>query len=461
MTTDSRPSIITIFGITGDLSKRKLLPALYHLFKHKLLDEKTVILGITRRDITTGDMVKVFQEAVERLDEPTDADALRRVEAALRMHTMDQTDPAAYRELLGIMNSIEEEKGVCMNRLYYLSIPPQMFEPIVRNLGEQGLNKSCQHGTAESRLLVEKPFGYDLKSARELIDETAKQFSEEQIFRIDHYLAKDTVQDIIAFRQMTPKLEEIWRDDYISQMTITAYEKIDIEGRATFYEEVGALRDFIQSHLLQLLAVATMELPASMDSNAVHQTRTAVLQAIAPIKELNVPAEAVRGQYEGYRDEVGVADSHTETFARIHVVIDTPRWDYTMFTLQTGKAMAEKRTDVEIKFSSKEHGEGSLVFSVQPETGIRLDATGGQSAEWEAELQSAIREFNAARQREDADRPDAYERVLLDAVQGNHMLFTTGEEVLASWQVVNDVVKVWARSGDGLKFYAKGAADVQ
>lgn len=455
----SSPAIIVIFGITGDLAQRKLLPALYHLFKDDLLDEKTVILGITRRDVTAEELLGRVELCVNEIDKVCDPVALKKVHNALRMHQMSQTDPAEYRELLESLNRIEEETGVCMNRLYYLSIPPQMFEPIVRNLGEQGLNSSCQHGKADTRLLVEKPFGYDLHSARELIEETAAMFEESQLFRIDHYLAKDTVQNIITFRNMSPKIEEIWNNKFVSNITITAFEKIDIEGRAVFYEEVGALRDFIQSHLLQLLAIVTMELPESMDSQDVHKRRLGLLETIAPIQEMNVSSHAIRGQYEGYRDEVNNPDSTTETFARVQLVVNTSRWEGVGITLQSGKAMAEKRTDVQISLSDGKN-QGSIVFSVQPDTGIQLAAIDGEEPDYFADIRPMAEQFNAAHPPSPTAHPDAYERVLLDAVRGDHTLFTTSEEVIAAWKVVNSVLEMWSRGGEDLKFYPKGSPKV-
>lgn len=450
----SAPAILVIFGITGDLAQRKLLPALYHLFKDDLLDENTVILGITRRDVTTDELLANVELCVNEIDKVCDPVALKKVHAALRMHTMSQTDPAEYRELRKLLDTIEAERGVCMDRLYYLSIPPQMFGPIVRNLGEQGLNASCPHGNAATRLLVEKPFGYDLASARNLIEETGRYFQEDQLFRIDHYLAKDTVQHIIAFRGMSPDIEQIWNNQHVTDITITAYEKIDIEGRATFYEEVGALRDFIQSHLLQLLAVVTMELPESMDSQAVHATRLEVLQAIQPVSALNVSSNTLRGQYDGYRDEVKNPDSHTETYARVRVIIDNPRWAMVPMTLQTGKALSEKRTDVCLSFEDS----SKLVFHIQPDKGISLE--GGHLPEYLAKLQPYINRFNAEHPPASSGHPDAYERVLLDAVRGDHTLFTTSEEVLAAWKVVTDIVRAWSQNGDGLVSYPKGARNV-
>lgn len=450
------PSIIVIFGITGDLAQRKLLPALYHLFKDDLLDPRTVILGITRREVSAEELLGKVELCVNEIDKVCDPSTLKKVHDALRMHQMSQVDPAEYRELYQLLNDIEAEKGVCMNRLYYLSIPPQMFEPIVRNLGQQGLNHSCQHGSAATRLLVEKPFGYDLVSARDLIQETGEWFSEEQLFRIDHYLAKDTVQNIIGLRAAHEEIEKIWNNRNIGSIHITAFEKIDIEGRATFYEEVGALRDFIQSHLLQLLAVVTMDLPESMQSAAVHRTRLAALQAVTPITEQEAGARSARAQYQGYREEVGVLDSSTETFAQITLSIDNARWSGVPVTLQTGKAMAEKRTDISLQYKDSD---ARLIFRVQPDTGVSLEQSDA-APELAAKLRPLLEQFNAEHPPHLTAHPDAYERVLLDAVRGDHTLFTTSDEVIAAWKVVDGVVKAWSKNGEGLTLYPKGSAKI-
>jgi glucose-6-phosphate 1-dehydrogenase len=448
------PSIIVIFGITGDLAQRKLLPALYHLFKDDLLDPRTVILGITRRNVTADELLSNVELCVNEIDKICDPAVLKKIQTALRMHTMSQTEPSEYQGLLQLMNDIESERGICMNRLYYLSIPPQMFETIVRNLGEQGLNQSCQHGNAGTRLLVEKPFGYDLSSARELIEKTSKYFGEEQLFRIDHYLAKDTVQNIIAFRGLDPAIEKIWNNQFVSDIAITAYEKIDIEGRAVFYEGIGAMRDFVQSHLLQLLAVSTMDLPRSSESEEVHKTRLNALKSIQPLDASNVANRTVRGQYAGYREEVQNPDSLTETYAEVRLEMTADRWKKVSMSLKTGKAMAEKRTDVCLTLQDS----SQLIFHIQPDNGIELRAA--DKTDYLQAIELAINSFNAAHPPSATGHPDAYERVLLDAIRGDHTLFTTSEEVIAAWKVLTNVVEVWSKSSEGLLEYQKGAGSV-
>ncbi len=455
------PALIVIFGITGDLAQRKLLPALYHLLKDGLLDERTVILGVTRREVSADELLQNVELCVNEVDQVCDPVGIRKIHKALRMHQMSLVDDAEYGALLQKLNAIEAEQGVCMNRLYYLSIPPQMFAPIVRGLGKNGLNASCSHDRAATRLLVEKPFGYDLASARDLIRETGEWFSEEQLFRIDHYLAKETVQNILTFRMHNPIFRSVWNREHIASIDITAYEKIDIEGRATFYEEVGALRDFVQSHLLQLLAIVTMDLPDTLQSADVHAAKLRLLDAIEPLLPEQVLERTVRGQYEGYRNEVHDAATTTETYAELELAVDTPVWRGVTLRLRTGKALAEKRTDVSIRFKPQDKSQtesvNELVFRIQPSEGISLTLAAKKPGYLD-NLQPVTMDFDYQYAFDAHGHPDAYERVLVDAARGDHTLFTTSEEVMAAWRVVEGVQTVWSRNGVGLVFYPKGAS---
>lgn len=457
------PAVFVIFGITGDLAGRKLLPALYHLFKDDLLDPRTVVLGITRRPVTEDQLLQDVELCVNETEHTCDPAAIGKLRRALRMHQMDPAKPDDYDSLRGALDAVEAEAGVCMNRLYYLSIPPQTFADVVRNLGMHGLNGSCGHGTAASRLLVEKPFGYDIASARELVRETGEWFDESQLFRIDHYLAKETVQNVLAFRMFNPIFTDQWSRGHITSVVITAYEKIDIEGRAAFYEDVGALRDFIQSHLLQLLAVVVMELPADLSSEAVHHSKLALLQAIRPIAADEVAVRAVRGQYQGYAQEVGNPDSITETYAELNLLIDSPVWEGVPMTLRSGKALAEKRTDVSIRFKGRSgtvETYNDLVFRIQPSEGISLKLIAKKPG-FDDRQQQVNMDFKYQYDFDSNGHPDAYERVLVDAARGDHTLFTTSDEVMAAWSVIEHVQKAWAASGDGLVIYPKGSEGVQ
>jgi glucose-6-phosphate 1-dehydrogenase len=450
------PSIIVIFGITGDLSQRYLLPALYHLIKDNLLPEQTEIVGISRHDITTDQLYADVELCINEVDQICDPVALKAIHQRTRMVQMDLDDDQAYAALKQTLDQIEAEKGLCLNRLYYLSIPPQVYRPIVTLLGENGLNASCQHGQAMTRLLVEKPFGFDLTSARELIEHIGQFFGEEQVFRIDHYLAKETVQNILTFRFQNPIFESIWNSEHIASIDISAAEKIGIEGRAVFYEPLGALRDFIQSHLLQIAAIIAMDQPDKLDSKQIHASKQAVMQQMLPVPPDKVSVQTRRGQYKGYRAEVKNENSTTETFAAIQVFIDSPRWRNVSLNIWTGKALDEKKTEVNVNFHGPAGEDGNrLRFRIQPNEGIELDLLAKKPG-FADQLQEAVMDFSY--RQGSAEHPNAYERVLVDAVRGDHTLFATDEEVLAAWRVVQPVLDQWQKGQPKLQTYEMGAA---
>ena len=456
------PTILVIFGITGDLSQRYLLPALYHLIKDGLLNERTEILGISRGDTTTDELFEKVELCVNEVDQTCDPDALKAMRAQTSMFKMNLDEPAAYSALLEKLNQIEEQQGVCMNRLYYLSIPPKAYLPVIQFLGQSELNKSCQHGQAVSRLLVEKPFGYDLGSAEQLISQTAKVFKEEQVFRIDHYMAKETVQNILTFRFQNPIFESLWSNRHIASIEITAKQKIGIEGRVTFYEPLGALRDFIQSHLLQILGIVTMDQPKAWDSGHIHQAKEAVLQRVEPVPADQVSQRVKRGQYRGYRQEVSNPDSVTETYADIEVFIDSPRWQRVPIRLLTGKALGEHKTEIRVNFHSggPDSATNSLRFRIQPNEGIELDLVTKKPG-YAYEVQTTAMDFSYQDDFADHDgHPNAYERVLVDAVRGDHTLFATSQEVLASWRVVQPILDNWAKQSNDLQSYEPGSGEL-
>lgn len=453
------PPIIVIFGITGDLSQRYLLPALYHLIKDGLLDKRAEIVGITRRDITAEQLLQQVDLCVNETDKVCDPVALKAMHDHTRMIRMNLNDPQAYADLLRTLNDIEEQKGACMNRLYYLSIPPQVYRPVIRHMGEQGLNASCQHDEAVTRLLVEKPFGFDLSSAKELITEIAAVFSEEQVFRIDHFLAKETVQNILAFRVKNPIFETLWNHEHITSIEISAAESITIMGRVQFYDQLGALRDFIQNHLMQLLAITTMDTPKTITSEHVHTAKQALLRQVQPVPADQVAARTVRGQYQGYRQEVDSPHSVTETYAAITLYIESNRWKNVPMTLWTGKAMAEKKYQITINFRNSESSQAagsSLRFRIQPNEGIELDLLTKKPG-FDDQLQPVVMDFSYDQHFDNHKHPDAYERVLLDAVRGDHTLFATSEEVLASWQILQPILNEWDKQADDLIIYKTGS----
>lgn len=451
------PAIIVIFGITGDLSQRYLLPSLYHLFKDGLLPDKTRVVGVTRGTTTTEELFQKVELCVNEVDKVCDPVALKAMHDHTSMFQMDLDEPASYDALHQHLNQVEDQQGVCLNRLYYLSIPPKAYQGVIQLMGQHGLNGSCQHGQGATRLLVEKPFGYDLASAQALVTEINKDFKEEQVFRIDHYMAKETVQNILTFRFQNPIFEALWSREHIASIDIIAKEKIGIEGRATFYEPLGALRDFIQSHLIQILGIVTMDRPEQLDSDHIHASKQAVLDQVEPVPTDKVAERATRGQYEGYRQEVSNPDSTTETFAAITVYINSERWQGVPIRLITGKGLDERKTEVSLRFhDSSDVGDNCLRFRIQPNEGIELDLTTKKPG-FNQQLEDTVMDFSY-KNFGHGGHPNAYERVLVDAVRGDHTLFATSAEVLASWRVVQPVLDAWLQNSKDLQIYQQGTA---
>lgn len=433
------PSIIIIFGITGDLAQRKLLPALYHLFKDGLLDPKTIILGVSRRSVAKKELLARVELCVNEIDKVCDPTAVLAMSNCLQMHQMDVNSSDEYDILGKLLDDIETTQGQCMNRLFYLSIPPQALESIIGFLGEHNISGNCQHGTASTRLLVEKPFGSDLGSAKQLIAKTAKHFSEEQLFRIDHYLAKPAVQNILQFRLANPQLAGTWNNQNVQSIEVLAAESIGIENRANFYDQTGALRDIIQSHLLQILALVTMELPSSADTSELLKNKQELLASVLAVPIDMVVSRAIRGQYDGYKQQVGHPNSTTETYASLELYINNPRWHNVPITLTTGKALASKKTIVTINFKSYINGKlQKLQFNIQPDAGVEF------SGDIKLTQQPGSRYDNA------------YERVFLDATRGDHSIFVSSQEVTDSWRIVQPVIKAWSQNTRDLLNYAPG-----
>lgn len=456
ITQSPEPAIFVIFGITGDLAQKKLLPALYHLFRDNLLNEHTMVVGVSRRDMSVEDLLKKVELCVLETDKVCDPAMLGRFRSRLRMVKLDPVIGEDYDHLHQTLDQIEDNEGMCMNRLYYLSIPPQVYEPVIEHLGTHGLNAGCQHKKAVSRLLVEKPFGYDLTSASELIASTGKYFTEDQLFRIDHYLAKETAQNILVFRQHNPIFNTTWNHRHITAIDLIFSEQIGVEGRAAFYDNVGALRDVVQNHLLQLLALTTMELPSRNDPDALHIAKQVLL---SDIRSVNPNRDrVVRAQYRGYQEEVNNPGSATETYVSLSTSIDNDRWRNTAVTLTAGKALDVKQTNVTLTFNDPERqGEKNrLTFRISPNEGIDIALTVKQPG-FDDRTETTHMDFSYKHAFGDNSHPDAYERVLVDAVKGDHSLFATSQEVLESWRIVQPVLSAWSQDSDDLSYYEPGS----
>ncbi len=456
-----RPFILVIFGITGDLSQRKLLPALYHLVKHRQLPERMKIVGISRHKVPVSEVYKNLHLKIHGDD--YDKAVVEQLHEATEMLQVDLDKHEDYVRLLEDLRVMSDELGAGVSRLYYLSIPSQAFVQVVHHLGEAKHHEPFGMDGERPRLLVEKPFGYDTASAQTLVHAADEHFGEQQTFRIDHYLAKETAQNILTFRFQNPLFQSIWNTRHIESIHIVAYETIGIENRVTFYEQTGALRDILQSHLMQLLALITMEKPAALESHDIHKAKLRLLESIDTISTDDVETRAIRGQYDSYKTEVGNPHSHVETFARLHLNIDNEQWRGVNVSIETGKALHEKCTEIMVRFRASEDAPGTntLTFRVQPQEGITLSL--------QAKRPGLSKETETVTMNFDYDRAfyglsgEAYERVIIDAVRGDQSLFATSAEVLTSWRIVENVLQYWSKSGRGLRIYPVGsvAHDIQ
>jgi len=434
------PTILVIVGITGDLSRRKLLPAIEEIVKAHAAPDELRIVGITRQEVSVADLLA-------QLD-GKDHSFLR---SHLDMYQMDVTKADHYDGLQQYLHKLESSFSAPAQRLFYLSVPPQVSQPIVALLGSSGLA-----AVPRTKLLLEKPFGTDLPSAQELVVQTKKHFSEDQVYRIDHYLAKEMAQNLIVFRGGNALFRRTWNNDFIESIQILATEEIHIEGRAAFYEQTGALRDIVQSHLLQLAALTLMETPHIGRLQDVPHGRLEALKQLRLPHGVPVGGSARRGQYDGYRDEVGNAHSTVETYADITLESTDPRWAGVPIRLITGKALAQKATEICITYKKDEGYESNmLIVKLQPNEGVELCLwTKVPGYEWRVEqhaMDMAFSDYFAA-------MPEAYEQVLVDAMQSDHTLFTGSDEVLETWRILQPVQEAWGMSaGTDMRQYKPGS----
>ena len=430
------PTILVIFGITGDLSRRYLLPALSEICKSTDIGQDFKVLGVSRRQV---DIDEVFGAGEKNL------------KGYSQIFTLDLSDRADYEKLKDRLGKLSQEFSQQPQVIFYLSVPPAAAGAIAGVLGKSALNKP------HMKLLLEKPFGYDLPSAQEMVTRIGKYFSQDQVYRIDHYLAKEMAQNITVFLGSNTLFRDIWNNQFIDGINIIASEKIGIEGRANFYESTGALRDIIQSHLLQLAALVLME-PCSdiFDFEEIPRRRLAALQAIAPIPKDKCPEVVRRAQYQGYQAEVSNPGSVVETFVSLKLQSTNPRWQGVPIRLTTGKNLDQKLTEIRVNFKKTSASSANeLAFQIQPDEGIELDLWVKEPG-YERKLQKLKWSFDYD-QHFPGRLPDAYEMVIVDAMRGNHSLFASSEEVLASWQILQPVLECWALNADDLKTYKPGS----
>jgi glucose-6-phosphate 1-dehydrogenase len=464
----AEPCSVVIFGASGDLTQRKLVPALYNLRHDGLLADGGALVGFARRPKSDEQFrAEMRAGAAAHSRTPIDAAAWDAFAANMRYHQSDFDDPAGYAGLRALLDELDQARGAAPgagNRLFYLATPPEAYPTIVARLGEAGLNgppPSHREGAGWTRIIIEKPFGRDLTSAQALNSHVLGAFDESQVYRIDHYLGKETVQNILTFRLGNSIFEPLWNRRYIDHVQILVAEKIGVEGRGGYYDSAGAIRDMIQNHMLQVLALTAMEPPAAFTATAVRNEKVKALQAIRPIAAEETGAYTVRGQYTDYRSEKGVAPgSRTETYVALKLAIDNWRWSGVPFYLRTGKALPERLTEVAITFKPPPltlfaHGSHAghsspegvmepnvLALRIQPNEGIAL-RIGLKPPGSAIRLQPVDLGFHYG-EGFGAAAPEAYERLLLDAILGDATLFIRRDEVEAAWALVTPIMEGWA-----------------
>ncbi len=472
-----RSTALTIFGATGDLAHRKLLPALYNLAHEGALPERFELIGIARSEKSHEQFREEARESIERFSRrKPNPDVLDGLTSNMRYVPGSFDSPEVYAEIERTLGEFTEQAGHELNRVFYLSTAPQFFPVIAGALSGAGLNRVER---AETRIVVEKPFGYDLESARRLNAEVLESFEERQVFRIDHYLGKETVQNLLAFRFANALFEPVWNRNYIDSVQITAAEDIGIEGRAGYYEHAGALRDLVQNHMLQLLALLTLEPPASFEANRLRNEKVKVLEAVIPPRVRDVHSMAVRAQYgagvvggtsvPGYRGEDGVApDSRTETYAALRLEVSNWRWAGVPFYLRTGKRLARKVTEIAVTLKPVPHmalqSAGSvgvqpnqIVLTVQPDEGVSV-SLGAKIPGPLMRIRPVNMEFRYGTSFM-SESPEAYERLILDAMRGDATLFTRNDEIEALWGIIDPVLTAWAQDQHSpIREYPAGSA---
>jgi glucose-6-phosphate 1-dehydrogenase len=473
---------VVIFGANGDLTKRKLIPALYQLAYERRIPANFCIIGNSRTPMTDDQFREKMREATEKFLENSsfDPDLWNEFAKGLSYFAGSLDDPQCYIDLKARLLEAEQKFQTEGNVLFYLSTQPSLYETAIEGLGSQQLQNGAatsKNPNAWRRLVVEKPFGHDLDSARRLSNVTTSVFQEDSVYRIDHYLGKETVQNILAVRFANGIFEPLWNQRYINHVQITAAESIGVEGRGGYYQESGALRDMIQNHLLQIMATVAMEPPALFEPNAVRDERAKLLRSVRVIKEEQAPEFAVPGQYSssviggqpavGFRQEQGVSpDSRTDTYAAVTFFVDNWRWADVPFYIRTGKRLPKRVTDIAISFNAAPHSPfissrqdlaeravpNMLILRIQPEEGISLRFLskypgGGMK------LRPVTMDFNYGSSF-GRRSPSAYETLLLDAMVGDATLYTRQDMVEASWSAVQPILNHWQNSKTDIPSYA-------
>ena len=451
--------IYVIFGATGDLTKRKLVPALYSLFVQDLLPEKFTLVGSSRSKLSDDEFRLKMRDALNEFKDTEDDSKIDAFINKLYYSAVDLKNEADYKNFKTRLESLRKQEGISGNTVFYLSIPPSLYSVVPTNLATVGLNNEDD---GWKRVIIEKPFGYNLESALRLKDELLKNWAENQLYRIDHYLGKETVQNLMVTRFSNGIFEPLWNRNYIERVEITSAESIGIESRGGYYDKSGALRDMVQNHLLQVTAITAMESPSSLEPDAIRNEILKVFQSLRPFEKEDVKTNTIRGQYtsatakgeklNGYREEEGVADeSVTETYAALKFYIDNWRWGGVPFYIRSGKRLPTRVTEVVIHFKPTPHflfsekekvkSRNQLVIRVQPDEGIVVKF-GMKTPGAGFDVQNVIMDFHYS-DLTNQRIPAAYERLIYDSMRGDSTLFARTEEIIEAWTFLSPVIDAW------------------
>lgn len=467
------PTIFVIFGITGDLANRKLLPALLALYTKKMLPSRFAIIGFSRRSFSREEFRELIRSKLNIEPGQYKEEDVKHFLDHISYEQGYFDSTVAYARLREKLKSIDDLWGQCSNKIFHLSVPPNLYEGILKELANSSLTLPCDDKTGWTRVLIEKPFGDDIHTAKSLDKLLGKLFKEEQIFRIDHYLAKEALQNILAFRFANPIFESIWSAKYIEKVHIKLYEKIGVEGRGSFYDAIGALKDTGQNHILQMLALIAMNKPQTLNVVNIRKERQNVLKRLKKILPKNLSSNVLKAQYNGYREESGVSkNSNTETFFRIKTYINSSRWKEVPFYLESGKSLFESKTEIDIYFKHSKSNDfinsktnkklskddqNILTFRIQPDEGIKIKffvknpGYGFLTEPKTLKFKYAdVPNFGLIR--------NDYERLIHDAFVGDQTLFASTGEIMASWEFVTPILDNWSKLP--LIIYEKGAKEV-
>jgi len=455
------PTIFVIFGITGDLAARKLLPSLLALYSKRMLPVRFAIVGFSRRSFTREEFRELIRERMNIRPGQFREEEVKHFLDHISYEQGNFDSGPAYTRLSERLKNIDDRWGQCSNKLFHLSVPPNLYEGILNSLAISKLTLPCDDKSGWTRVLIEKPFGNDIVHARSLDRLLGQLFEESQIFRIDHYLAKEALQNIIAFRFTNPIFAPMWRREHIDKVHIKLFEQGGIEGRGSFYDPIGALTDVGQNHILQMLALITMKEPKTFSADDIRRERVIVLRALKKFSRRQLKENVAMAQYEGYLAESGVAaSSKTETYFRIRASIGLSQWKGVPFYLESGKALSESKTEIDIYFKNRKNPaeQNILTFRIQPDECIKIKFYVKTPGAGFATEPKTLR-FRYSDVASFSSLPNDYERLIQDAFVGDQTLFASTDEIMASWEFVTSIIQ----NRDVIPFsvYPRGAREVE